>query len=180
MGFRNIAVSGRIAVGASTLAKQLSQTLGWPLRDASQIFRDISAQSCFDLEKNPQKYADDIDSQVDNETISNLKSLSHLVVASKLAGFLSRDIPHVYRVLVTCPLQDRVQRYSRDRGYVLAEARRLLFLREREDRKKWGRLYGHRDFFDPSFFHVTLNSGKFSVEEEIQEILRFLAVDRES
>jgi cytidylate kinase len=43
MSFKNIAISGRVATGVSTLAKQLSQVLGWPLRDASQIFRDISA-----------------------------------------------------------------------------------------------------------------------------------------
>jgi cytidylate kinase len=174
MVFKNIAISGRIAVGVSTLAKQLSQVLGWPLRDASQIFRDISMHSGFDLEKNPQKYADGIDLQVDGETILTLKSPSNIIVTSKLAGFLSRDIGHTLRVLITCPQEKRIYRYATNRGYPSDKAKELLILREKMDQEKWERLYGKQDFFAPANFHLIINSGKLRVEEETGLVLRHL------
>lgn len=173
--YQNIAVSGRIAVGSTSLAKALSQKLSWSLREGNQIFRDISAQMGFDLEKNPQKYGNEIDIQVDNDTISILKSLSPVVVCSKLACFLSRDIAHTLKVLVIAPLDIRVQRYSQDRGYKIAEAQRLIDLREQEDQKKFVRLYGQRDFFDPEYFNLIIDSSKLSISAEVKKVLQFTA-----
>ncbi|MBI2310152.1 cytidylate kinase family protein [Candidatus Collierbacteria bacterium] len=174
MEFKNIAVSGRIGAGTSTLVKQLSQTLGWPLRDASQIFRDVSLHSGFDLEKNPQKYADEIDLQVDNETISTLKSLSSVVVTSKLAGFLSRDISHALRILIACPVEERIRRYAVSRGYSIDKAKELLILREKLDQEKWSHLYGHHDFLNPRYFQLVLDSTVMTPEEEVDLISRHL------
>lgn len=171
MVFKNIAVSGRIGAGTSTLAKQLSQALGWPLRDASQIFRDVSMQIGHDLEKFPQQYAAEIDLQVDNQTVSALKSLSASVVTSKLAGFLSRSISHTLRVLITCPKDERIRRYAQSRGYSLDRAKQLLILREKLDNQKWRRLYGHHDFFSPKFFQLALDSSHLSPPDEVKKIL---------
>lgn len=174
MDFRNIAISGRIATGVSTLAKQLSQVLGWPLRDASQIFRDISMHSGFDLEKNPQKYADGIDLQVDSETILTLKSPSNIIVTSKLAGYLSRDLNRTLRVLIDCPIDERIHRYATSRGYSSDKAKELLIFREKMDQEKWERLYGKQDFFAPVNFNLVIDSGRLSVEEEVELVLRHL------
>lgn len=174
--YQNIAVSGRIAVGATSLAKSLSQKLSWPLRESNQIFRDISMQMGFDLEKNPQKYGDDVDIQVDKESISTLKSPSPVIVCSKLAGFLSRDINHTFRILITAPLDIRIKRYSIDRGHSLTEAERLIKLREQEDYKKWSRLYGNHDFFNPQYFNLILDSSKLSVTEEVTQVFKVLAL----
>src|SRR3989338_3496178 len=114
MVFKNIAISGRIAVCSSSLAKALSLRLKWQLRDASQIFRDISMHSGFDLEKDPQKYGVEIDLAVDTETRDILMT-KQVVVVSKLAGFLSRDIGNSLRILVSCPIEERVNRYAKDR-----------------------------------------------------------------
>lgn len=175
MAFRNIALSGRIGVGGTSLAKALSQKLSWPLRDASQIFRDIAAHLGYNLELSPQQYSDDIDRKVDAETQKLLQSDRHGIVASKLAGFLSRDIAHTYRVLIVCPLEVRIKRYSQDRGYTLRDAHKLLLFREEEDQKKFGRLYGTYDFFDPTFFHLTLDSSMMTVHEEVERIIGALA-----
>lgn len=170
--YQNIAVSGQIAVGSTSLAKALSQKLSWSLREGNQIFRDISAQMGFDLEKNPQKYGDQVDIQVDNDTISILKSLSPVVVCSKLACFLSSDIAHTFKVLVTAPFDIRVQRYSQDRGYKIDESQKLINLREQEDQKKFVRLYGDRDFFAPKIFNLVLDSSKLSISEEVSSVIQ--------
>ena len=78
MDFRNIAISGKIAVGSSSLAKALSVRLGYKLRDASQIFRDISMHSGFDLEKQSKNMGRRIDLAVDSETRDTLKDQSKL------------------------------------------------------------------------------------------------------
>ncbi len=174
MVFKNIAVSGRIAVGASTLAKLLSDKLGWPLRDASQIFRDISMHSGFDLEKDPQKYADEIDRRVDEETQTALAVQKNIVVTAKLAGFLSRQVKHTLRVLITCPVAERIRRYARNRGYSPDQSKKLLILREKLDQTKWSRLYGPRDFFNPKYFQLVLDSSVMSPADEVRQILSFL------
>lgn len=174
MDFKNIAVSGRIGAGTSTLANQLSQTLGWPLRDASQIFRDISMHRGSDLEKSPQQYSAEIDKQVDDKTLAVLKENHRLVVTSKLAGFLSRHLNYTLRVLLTCPEDERIRRYAQNRGYSLADAKQLLALREKLDQGKWRRLYGNRNFFSPGCFQLVLDSSHLSPIEEVNQILAYL------
>lgn len=174
MVFKNIAISGRIAAGSSSLARALSEKLGWNLRDGGQIFRDISQQRGFDLEKQPQQYGDDVDRMVDEETRRLLRDESDIVVTSKLAGFLSRDLDTTLRVLLTCPLEVRIQRYAAHRGYGKTEAMRFISLRELEDQEKFSRLYGTLDFFDPLLFQLVLQSDRQSVENEISSVLQFL------
>ena len=175
MAFKNAAISGRVAVGSTTLAKSLSSKLNWPLREGNQIFRDISMQMGFDLEKNPQKYGDEVDLHVDGETAAILKNQSNIIVCSKLAAFLSRGISETFKVLVVAPWEIRVKRYSLDRGYKLDEADKLIQLREREDQQKFSRLYGDRDFFNQSFFDLVLDSNQLTVEQEVEKILSGLA-----
>ena len=178
MELKNIAVSGRIAVGSSSLAKALSLSLGWQLRDASQIFRDVTAQMGFNLEIDIDKAIgdrdDQIDREVDKKTIELLSGSNKIVTTSKLAGFLSREIDSVFRVLASCPLKERIRRYSKDRSYPLDRAKQLLESREMTDQAKWERLYGSHDFFDPKIFHLVVDSGKLSVEEEVELVLRHL------
>lgn len=178
MEFRNIAVSGRIGAGTSTLAKLLSDKLGWPLRDASQIFRDVTAQLGFNLETDVNQAVgnrdDQIDVEVDRKTLEVLNGNTRVVVTSKLAGFLSRDIRHTLRVLITCPPDERIRRYGQSRGYSLGQAKELLVLREKLDQEKWQRLYGARDFFDPKYFNLVLDSNLLSPQDEVRQILSFL------
>jgi len=178
MVFQNIAVSGRIAVGASTLAKTLTQKLGWPLRDASQIFRDVTAQMGFNLETDVSQAVENrddlIDKEVDDKTLAVLKENHHVVVTSKLAGFLSQDISHTFRILIICPQEKRIHRYAASRGYSPDKAKELLILRERLDQQKWERLYGKQDFFAPANFHLVIDSGRLSLEEEVELVLRHL------
>ena len=178
MVFRNIAISGRIAVGSSSLAKGLSLRLGWKLRDAGQIFRDVTAQAGFNLEVDIDKAIggrdDQIDKEVDRKTIEILNQGHNSIVTSKLAGFLGKEAEGVLRVLVVCRIDDRVSRYSKDRGYPVEEAKRLLEEREDKDREKWERMYGKVDFFDPEIFHLVIDSGKLRIDEEVDSILRHL------
>ena len=178
MAFKNIAVSGRIAVGSSSLSKVLSLRLGWKFRDAGQIFRDVTAQSGFNLEVDLDKAIgsrdDQIDKEVDRKTVETLSENINSIVTSKLAGFLSRNIENVLRILIVCPVEDRINRYAKDRGYSSVEAKRLLEEREKKDKGKWERLYGGLDFFDPKIFHLVIDSGKLKVEEEVNLILRHL------
>lgn len=180
MVYKNIAISGRIAVGSSSLAKALSLRLGWKLRDASQIFRDVTAQAGFNLEVDIDKAIvsrdDQIDKEVDIKTVETLSGGFNTIVTSKLAGFLSRNIENVLRILIVCSVEDRINRYKKDRGYSLTDAKRLLEEREEKDKEKWGRLYGELDFFDPQIFHLVIDSGKLRVEEEVDLILRHLNI----
>ena len=178
MEFKNIAVSGRIGAGTSTLAKQLSQVLGWPLRDASQIFRDVTAQIGLNLEVDINQAVenrdDQIDVEVDRKTLEVLNGNTHVVVTSKLAGFLSREVKHTLRVLITCPLDERIRRYAQNRGYSLDQAKKLLILREKLDQEKWQRLYGTHDFFGPKYFQLVLDSRLLSPQDEVHQILSYL------
>lgn len=178
MVFKNVAISGRIAAGSSSLAKALSLRLSWKLRDAGQIFRDVTAQAGFNLEVDIDKAIgsrdDRIDTEVDRKTAEILSENRNAIVTSKLAGFLSRKMEDVLKILITCPVEDRINRYSKDRGYTLAEAKKLLEDRGKKDLEKWERIYGKSDFFDHQIFHLVIDSSKLRVEEEVDLILRHL------
>lgn len=174
MAYRNIAISGRIAVGSTSLAQALSQELNWPLRDGGQIFRQVMAEKGFNLETDVHQAvgdrADEFDREVDDKTVGLLSRPQGIIVTSKLAGFLSRDIKHTLHVLITCPLDTRIKRYSQDRGYQLEEAQNLIQLRQDQDQEKWSHLYSPCDFFDSEYFDLVLDSGELSVEEETKAV----------
>ena len=99
---RNITISGRIASGSTTLAKHLSDSLGWRHLEGGDIFwervRSKSGLHVKDTDKRP----DDEDKIFDEELKKMLREDKNIILETKLAGFNAQGISGVFKVLVVC------------------------------------------------------------------------------
>ena len=98
----NITISGRIASGSTTLAKQLAEILNWKHIEGGDIFWEaVRAKLKLDS-KDTNKRPDVEDKEFDTSLKEMLKNQKHLVLETKLAGFNAQGIDKVFKILVIC------------------------------------------------------------------------------
>ncbi len=79
------------------------------------------------------------------------------------------------RVLITAPLETRVNNLVREHGLSRSEARRQVEKRDSE-RERWLRHFFKTEANDPTCFDLVINTGTWSVEEAAEVVVRALEV----
>jgi len=162
---RVITISGEIATGTSTLAAALVDLQpGWRLSKTGDRFREycqLHGLSLLDVGSLP----DEVHRAFDLEQRAMLEDEQRLVVEGRLAGWLARDLPDVFRVFCHAPLAVRVSRYAQreqaDGTRSLADIRH----RDRGDREKYRQVYGLVDYRASEFYQLVLSTAKASPRE---------------
>lgn len=178
--FRAIVISGRAAVGTSTLAKKLKETLGWEYVNAGQIQRQYDQkhkvnENAHGAEIRPDEHEKEIDAM----TKDMLSSKSNIIYEGWLAGYMARGIPDVLKVLVVCPDDEiRAQRVSKRDRVDIEAARKWITQRESENIVKWKKLYGDHDFWDPALFDIVIDTSNSDIQQTRQLVLDKLGEDR--
>jgi cytidylate kinase len=174
MNYKNIAVSGKIiASGSTTLAWELAKKLEWRFVSAGEVFRQYCQEKGWPIERY-QDIPDQIDKEVDQKAKTMLEKEEKIVYEGWLAGWISRDLPHVFRILCTAPLKVRIKRFAKREQVSLDEARKKVVFRDQTTIKKHQRLYEIKDQFDKRFFHLVLATDKMTVVEEVDLVLKKL------
>jgi CMP/dCMP kinase len=183
-GIRNIAISGRIGTGKSTLAEKLANALGWNLLDGGQIFRKLSKDLGISLIEKT-KVPDEIDIQFEDKVKEMLIKEDHHVIQSHLAGFVAQGIEGVYKILVVCENDEgedkpsiRIDRLM-NRDIVSADqAKYEIKKREEEHLQKFRRLYAENDpewiYWDRKFFDLVVNTFNLNKQEALDFVLKAL------
>lgn len=170
--YKNIAISGGIGVGTTTLMKNLHKHLekeGWRARSTGQIVRDYTKENVLPT---ATLVSDEFDRKMEAEVERILKDQDKQIIEGWLAGFVSRNNPEVLRILVTCSdLSLRIDRVANRDSLTIEKAKEFIKEREEENFKKWRRLYGKYDFFDPSFFHVVIDTYSSGPMETVGKVL---------
>lgn len=166
--YRNVTVSGEIASGTSTLARQLAGKLGWEYINVGEWFRQYGVEHNLPLEE--AGWSEAVDRQVDQEWRERLKRESGLVVEGWLAGFMAQDIPEALKVLLVAPMAVRVQRFVMREKVSQAEAKQLMQQRTEENLKKWRRMYGQTDFWRPDAYDLVIDTGVNDKEQTLAEV----------
>jgi cytidylate kinase len=187
-GIRNIAISGRIGTGKSTLAEQLAASLGWDILDGGKIFRKIAKDlniSIVDKSKIPDKLDMEFEEKVKQMLI---KEKNH-VVQSHLAGFVAQGIEGVYKILVVCENNEgedkpsiRIDRLMNRDLISAADAKYELHKREQEHLDKFRRLYVANDptwvYWDKKYFDLVVNTFSLNRKEALDFVLDHLLIKR--
>ncbi len=188
-GIRNIVISGRIASGASTLASQLANKLGWDFLDGGKLFRKFYKEQGFEFATATGMSPDKIDLDFEQRVRKMLQEKDHQLVQSHLAGFTAQGIASVFKILVICEdlhghdkTDVRIDRLvNRDKRRV-EEAKREVMERERVNLIKWRRLYADNDtnwvYWDRKYFDFVVNTFTHNQEESIELVLDRLGVRR--
>ncbi len=172
MKYKNIAVSGKIiASGSSTLAKLLVEKLGWRFSSAGDLMRQHCQEIGWPIERY-HEIPDEMDREIDRKAREMLEKGEHLVHEGWLAGWLAKDLPHVFRVLCVAPLAIRIKRFAQREGDSLAEARKKVVFRDKTTVEKHQRLYQVKNQFDPHYFDLIIKTDQMTPEEEVKLVLK--------
>ena len=184
-GIRIITVSGRIASGATTLAKSLAEKLEWKHIEGEKIFWE-RVRAKLDLKsKDTDKRPDKEDEVFDAELKELIKSEKNIVLETKLAGYNAQGVPNVFKILVICEdgrgkdhLDIRIDRFINREESSIEEAKEELIKREENDIEKWRRLYAGGDpnwsYLDRKYYDLIVNTYSNNAKQSLEIVLKAL------
>lgn len=184
---RIIAVSGRIASGSTTLAKQLAQELGWRHIEGGEIFWEAVRERMQLSPKETDLRPDEEDVLFDRQLKKILEQDKNLVLETKLAGFNAQGIDGVYKILVICEdptgadqTQIRIDRLVNRENISVEKAKEEVLEREKNDIAKWQRLYANGDpnwsYLDRKYYDFVVNTFQHNKNEALGEVLQALNI----
>ena len=117
-------------------------------------------------------YSDDFDRQIDSDMRNRLIKEKHIVLESWLSGFVARDLKNVFRILLICSDEAlKIDRVVNRDTVTVEEAKIFIKEREEENFKKWKRLYGDYNFFDPKYYQLVIDTYKTGPMETLGKVL---------
>lgn len=179
---RIITVSGRIGAGSTSLARNLSKTLGWKHIEGGDIFWEEVRKRIHAAPKDTKLRADEEDLLFEKKQDQILKNEKNIVLESKLAGFCAQGISDIFKIGVVCDDEKGVdQQETRakrlvDREKVSVEdARKEVLEREQNDLEKWRRLYAKNDkdwiYWDSKYYDLVVNTFPRNQQESLSLVL---------
>jgi cytidylate kinase len=180
--YKNITISGGVASGKGTLAKNLTaylSPLGWKNFSGSDLAHKFAPEYYNPSHKDAKRthhsataYDDDTDREIDRRITMMLEKEEKIIVDSWLAGFNARHLPHTLRVLLICSQKQIVIERIVNRDLCsIAEAKIHLQKRNHDNFTKWQRLYGKYDFFDPKFYTLVIDTYSSGPLETMGKVL---------
>ena len=171
--YRNITVSGKIATGTTTLAKNIQQALGWEYVNTGALQRAYDkAHGVNENEHGAKLRPDDHEREMEEFTKKTLTEKSNIVYEAWLSGFVARDIPDVLRILVICSEDAvRVDRVVNRDKVSVEQAKLFIRTREEENIEKWKQLYGDYDFWDPKYYDIVIDTYSSGAMETLGKVL---------
>jgi cytidylate kinase len=185
---RIITVSGRIASGSTTLAHNLSKTLGWRHIEGGKIFWEAVRSKMGVSEKDTNLRPDTEDEDFDRSLKHMLKTGKHLILETKLAGFNAQGENSVFKILVLCKDADgndqtqiRIDRLVNREHLAITSAKEEVIEREKNDIEKWRRLYAPNDpdwtYWDEKYYNLVVNTYPHDKEETLRLVLQKLGYE---
>lgn len=186
-GIRVLAISGRIASGSTTLAKKLSEILGWELLEGGELFEKIHKELNLDQEM-VDKRPDHFDLEYEEKVKNIFKTGKNIIVQSHLAGYDAQEIEGVYKILVECTdngedkPEIRIDRLVNRDGVSIEKAKQEVLERERRHTEKWRRLYAEGDpdwiYWDHKYYDLIINTYVYNKDETLEIALKALGLKK--
>ncbi len=165
-----ITISGPPGSGTTTVARKLSEKLGFPMISAGEVFRRLAREHGMSLEEF-SRYAEnnpEIDNLVDQRQKEEAMKLEDVVVEGRLSGWM---VPAELKVWIYADEDVRYQRIARREKKPLEIVRQETKLREEIEKRRYMKIYGI-DIEDKRLYHLMINSGRFSADHIADIILR--------
>lgn len=171
--FRIVTISGKVATGTSTLSKNLTHVLGWKYVNLGEIQREYDrANQIAENKQGAASRPDHHERAMDNMTKKMLQDENNIIYEAWLAGFIAQQIAGVLKVLVICTHDDvRIDRVVNRDNITIAEAKQFIKQREEENVKKWQKLYGPYDFWDPKYYDLVIDTYSSGPMETLGKVL---------
>lgn len=176
--YRNITISGRVASGATTLSKALSDKIGWQLVNGGELYREYAKKNGIPLEKTGLS-SDNYHLELDEFIKNKLTSEKNFIIESWLAGFDAQGIDGVFKIFVVCSDDSvRIDRIVNRDQLTIEEAKAHLKTREEENLIKWERLYHTHDFWNPKLYDLIIDTYRNGPSETLDLVLQAIGSDK--
>lgn len=169
--FTNIALSGDVGTGTTTLGRNLASTLGWKHINAGDYFRSWHREQGIPLE-NVHDIPPEVDRAIDDRFRKDMQQLAQTVFESHLAGWLARDISNCFKILCVTDEDVAVSRIATREGWTEEDARHFSRLRSERLNEKFMQLYGVDFPYEPSFFDLVIDTTHLSAGQVLDTALR--------
>lgn len=117
------------------------------------------------------KYHLDLDIYIKNK----LKKEKNIIIESWLSGFDAQGIGGVFKIFVSCSDDSlRVDRLVNREKMTIDQAIAHLKTREKENLKKWKKLYGTTDIWNPKLYDLVIDTFKYGPTETTNLALKAL------
>ncbi len=172
-----VTVSGPAGSGKTTLARLISERLGYVLITTGGIFREMaSAKGLTVLQLNLLAEMDDgIDRELDRSVVEKAKLSGNCIVEGRLScHMLVREGIKPFSVYLGAPAGVRTTRIALRDGRDAASAARETSAREESERRRYMRFYGI-DTEDLTCYTMILDSAASPPEELADAVMKRLA-----
>lgn len=178
VGYQNITISGKIATGTTTLAKNLQNALHWKYVNTGELQRKYDrTHNIHENKRGATARSDSHEKGIDELTRSTLSNEQGLIYEAWLSGFVTRDMDNIFRVLVVCSEPDIIiDRVVNRENISIADAKEWIGRREQENIDKWRMLYGKYNFWDPRYYSLVIDTYKLGPMESLGRVLDTLGV----
>ncbi len=170
MVFTSIVISGLPGSGKSTLATRLSKTYGWPIHSIGQLFREkwktLHPNGEIPFEAYWRSTTPEENIRV-NQELRALIAKGHIIGDSRYSVYC-KDLSSLL-LFVTAPIEIRATRALHSEKYAgrsREEIKNILEQREQDELETGQQLF-EIDYRNPVHYHLVLNSGMLTVEQEV-------------
>jgi len=167
MEYRSIVISGPVASGTTTAAKNVANKLGLEFHSAGEFFRQYVIEKNIPLYEKSQ-IPDELDKKIDKD-LTNLAAKGGIVIDAHYQGYFTRNKPHVLKVLLTCDYKTRINRALK-RTHTHKETEEDITKREEGLDKKFKKIYADENFLDPKFFDIVIDTTSTKQKEVVEKI----------
>lgn len=170
--FKNIAISGLIGTGKTTLSRNLSEALGWEQLNVGEFFKDWFRKQGIPVEQT-SKVPEEMDREIDLDLKEKMKSANHMIFETKLAGYLAHDIDGFFKIHCIADFREMARRVAKREGIAVTEAKKSIRVRAKGLQEKFKRLYGVEDYLDEKYFDLVVDT----TTKNKQEVLDFVLLE---
>jgi cytidylate kinase len=177
----SIVISGWPAVGKTTVAGKLAEEFGLVIYNGGDILKMLAEEKGYSAQRGDwwdtteakkfmeeRKSDSSFDKKVDNKLVQIVKEGSAIITSYTLPWLVRDDDSLIIKLWLRGSAENRAKRMASRDDISYEEAKRIVNLRDDENKKIYYRLYGFRFGEDLTIFDYVLNTDRLSLGSIIE------------
>jgi cytidylate kinase len=177
----SIVISGWPAVGKTTIACKLAEEFGLVMYNGGDILKMLAEEKGYSTERDDwwdtteakkfmeeRKTDSSFDKKVDKKLVEIVKKRGTVITSYTLPWLVLEDLATIIKFWLRGSPENRAKRMANRDDISFAEAKRIVKMRDDENKKIYYKLYGFRFGEDLTIFDYVLNTDRLSLDSLIE------------